>query len=295
MHNGGVPAWLNRAEYPFENRWLEIAPGQRIHYVDEGAGDTLLFVHGTPTWSFEWRHVIRALAPNYRCVAPDLLGMGLSDRPKSFSYNPVAHAAALARFVDLLKLDNFTLVLHDFGGPIGLPLVLDNPKRVRRLVLINTWAWKFDDPEMLKRAKFAGGKLARFMYRQFNASLRLIMPSAYGDRSKLTPEIHRQYLLVFPDPDSRENVLWAFARALLGSGEFYDSLWRRIDTLQNMPVFIVWRMKDMAFRPTALQKWREALPSAEVVEVDAGHWPHEEDPESVIRAIQSFAGKSRRS
>ena len=90
-----VPAWLDRAGYPFTSRFLDL-PAGRIHYVDEGTGPPVLFVHGTPTWSYEWRHLISALAPRWRCVAPDLLGFGLSERPRRFPYTPEAHAARIA-------------------------------------------------------------------------------------------------------------------------------------------------------------------------------------------------------
>src|SRR4029079_8615621 len=117
--------------------------------------------------------------------------------------------------------------------------------------------WSFaDDPEMMKRARMASGALGRFLYRRLNASLRLIAPSAYGDRRKLTRAIHRQYLAAFPDADGRERVLWALARALLGSSAFYDSLWQRRDRMATIPALVVWGMKDSAFRPAQLARWR---------------------------------------
>src|SRR5690349_10562936 len=136
------PVWLDRQAYPFTPRRLKLAAGT-VSYLDEGRGDPLLFVHGTPTWSFEYRHLIRALAPRHRCIAPDHLGFGLSERPADLPYTPEAHARVLAEFVDKLGLGRFTLVVHDFGGPIGLPLALDHPERVRGLVLLNTWMWSF--------------------------------------------------------------------------------------------------------------------------------------------------------
>jgi pimeloyl-ACP methyl ester carboxylesterase len=110
-----VPAWVDRAGYPFASRFVELDAG-RLHYVDEGAGEAVLFVHGTPTWSYEWRHVIPGAARRWRCIAPDLLGFGLSDRPAGFAYTPEAHAAVLATFVERLGLDRLTLVVHDYGG-----------------------------------------------------------------------------------------------------------------------------------------------------------------------------------
>jgi haloalkane dehalogenase len=289
-----APDWLDRRAYPFTLRTMPLRAG-RMHYVDEGQGDPILFVHGTPTWSFEYRHLIRGLCGAHRCVAPDQLGFGLSERPSNFAYTPEAHAGALAEFVDRLQLDRITLVVHDFGGPIGLPLAFAEPSRVRRLVLLNTWMWPFDDdPAMVRRGDLAAGPLGRWLYRHFNASLRLIMPSAYGDRSKLTPEIHRQYLEVFRDKDARVQVLHPLARALNGSRDYYAGLWASVDRLRRLPTLIVWGLEDSAFKPHVLEKWRAALPGADVVTLEAaGHWPHEEDPEAVVRAMERFLADGR--
>ena len=261
-----------------------------MHYVDEGSGPPILFVHGTPTNSYEYRHLIAALSKRHRSIAPDHLGFGESSRPQRFAYTPEAHACVLNEFVERLGLNDFTLVVHDFGGPIGLPLALTANPRVKRLVLMNTWAWPLDDdPKMARGAKFIGGALGRFLYRYANASLRLIMPSAYGDKKKLTKEIHRRYLAVFRDRDARVLVLHALAKSLLGSRAHYQSLLDRIDRLRAMPVLIVWGMKDTAFQPYQLERWRSLVPEAQVETIEAaGHWPHEEEPARVIEAIERF-------
>jgi haloalkane dehalogenase len=286
-----VPAWVDGQAYPFASRWLELASG-RLHYIDEGKGPAILFVHGTPTWSFEWRHLVAGLRATHRCVALDHLGFGLSERPGGAAYTPEAHAERLHEFADKLGLERFTLVVHDFGGPIGLPLALDGAGRVERLVVLNSWMWSFaDDAEMTKRAKMVAGGFGKFLYRRLNASLRLITPSAYGDRRKLTKAIHAQYLKVFPDADSRERVLYALALALTRSAAHYDGLWQRRAALSAIPSLVVWGMKDSAFRPHQLAKWREGLPHAQVVELaGAGHWPHEEEPEAVLREVRAFLG-----
>ena len=256
------PPWLDRKAYPFDSHELDLAGGARMHYVDQGNGPPILFVHGTPSWSFEWRHLIRGLAHDYRCVAPDLVGFGLSSRPRDFPYTPAAHAAALAAFVEQLGLEDLTLVVHDFGGPIGLPLALAERSRVRRVVMLNTWMWSFAGDREMERA----------------------------DRKKLTPTIHAQYLAPFPDRWSRGAVLWPLAHALLGSSRWYDDFWRRRDRLTRLPVLIVWGTKDSAFRPHLLERWREALPGATVVELPVGHWPQEEAPDTVLEAVRSFLG-----
>jgi haloalkane dehalogenase len=264
-----------------------------MHYEDQGSGPPILFVHGTPTNSYEYRHLITALSKHHRCIAPDHLGFGESSRPSSFAYTPEAHAAVLKEFVERVGLDDFTLVVHDFGGPIGLPLITDHPPhspRVNRLILMNTWAWPLDDDSKMARgARFIGGAIGRFLYRYANASLRLIMPSAYGDRKKLTPAIHRRYLDVFRDRDARVLVLHALAKSLLGSRAHYRSLLDRLDRLRAVPVLIVWGMKDRALQPDQLERWRGLLPGAHVETIaGAGHWPHEEEPARVIEAIERF-------
>ena len=148
-----TPRWLDREAFPFRSRWMEI-PAGRMHYIDEGRGPPILFVHGTPTWSFEWRHLVRALREGYRCVAVDHLGFGLSDRPRSAAYTLEGHAERLRAFVERLGLAQLTLVAHDFGGPIALPLAEEVPSRIARLVVINSWMWSLtDDPEMRRRGR----------------------------------------------------------------------------------------------------------------------------------------------
>lgn len=284
-----TPAWVDREAFPFQGRFLEVAPRQRVHYVDEGQGDVILFVHGTPTWSFEWRHCIRELSRTHRCIAMDNLGFGLSDRPRDFDYTPEAHAAVLRAFVARMGLDDITLVVHDFGGPIGLPLAVEEPSVVRRLVVLNTWMWSFeDDPAMVRKARMASGRVGRLLYRYANFSLRVITPYAYADRAKLTPRIHQQYLAPFRDPESRERVLWPLARAMLGSSRHYDSLWRKRERLLGVPALVIWGMKDPAFQPSQLARWRATLPQATVRELPVGHWPQEESPTDVVGAIQAF-------
>jgi haloalkane dehalogenase len=259
------PSWLDRQAYPFAPRALQTRAG-RLHYL------------------------VAALAGGHRCVAVDLPGFGLSDRPVDFAYTVEAHAAALADFVDRLGLRDFTLVAHDFGGPIALPLALDRPGLVRRLALLNTWMWPFDDdPRMRRAAHLTEGALGRFLYRRLNFPLRVLTPYAYGDRKKLTRQIHRQYLGPFPDARSRELVLWPMARAILGGGAFYADLWNRRERLRDILALLVWGTADRAFPPSMIDRWREALPHARVITLDGvGHWPHEEAPDAVAGALRAF-------
>jgi haloalkane dehalogenase len=283
-----VPAWLDRAAWPYAGRWLALDEG-RLHYIDEGAGAPVVFVHGTPTWCFEWRHIVAGLHDRVRVLAPDHLGFGLSDRPARAGYRPEDHARRFGAWLTaVLPEDRIHLVVHDFGGPIALDWALEHADRLRSLTVINSWMWSFaDDPLMRRRARLAGGTIGRLLYRRFNASLRLIMPSAYGDRRALTPAIHEQYLSVFPDHDSRERVLFALAQSLLRSSAYFDSLWARRSRLAEVPMHLVWGLKDSAFQSYILDRWRQAFPHATITTLPgAGHWPHEEDPAVVLEAIQ---------
>lgn len=280
-------SWVDRRRYPFASRYQPLKAGE-MHYVDEGQGDVVLLVHGTPTWSFEYRHVIAGLSSRHRCIAPDHLGFGLSERPSAFAYTPEAHAAALAEFVERLGLKRFTLVVHDFGGPIGLPLALRPASPVARLVVLNSFAWPLNDDKLAGGARIAGGPIGRFLYKYANASQKLIMPSAYGDKKKLTPAIHQQYLEVFRDREARVQVLHALARALLQSRAHYQSLLDALPSLR-VPALLLWGMKDSAFQPYQLERWHALLPHAGVVRLDAsGHWPHEEEPARVVEELQRF-------
>lgn len=260
-----------------------------MHYVDEGSGDPVLLVHGTPTWSFEYRHVIAALSRRHRCIAPDHLGFGLSERPARFAYTPEAHAIALREFVSAMGLDRYTLVVHDFGGPIGLPLALGPASRVQKLVILNSFAWPLnDDPKLAGSARLAGGPIGRLLYKYANASQTLIMPSAYGDKAKLTKAIHQQYLEVFRDREARVQVLHALAKSMLASRDHYQGLLDALPSLR-IPTLLLWGMKDSAFQPYQLARWQALLPHATTVALaNSGHWPHEEEPERVSEEIERF-------
>lgn len=281
--------WVDRQAYPFVDRWFD-GPDGLQHYVDEGSGEPLLLVHGTPTWSFEWRHLIRAFAHDYRVIAPDHLGFGLSEQPRHADYTPAGHARRFAAFARALDLQHVTLVVHDYGGPFALPWALDHPLSVHRLIVLNSWMWPFDDdPMMSRRARIAASGLGRWMYRWGNASLRWIAPGAYGDRSRLTPEIHEQYLIPFRERWTRSDILWVLARALLQSSDHFRSIWQGRASLARLPSLIVWGLDDGAFPPYLLNRWREALPRAQITALTGtGHWPHEEAPDAVIDAMKAF-------
>lgn len=287
MH-GTAPAWLDRSLYPFSSHWFESADG-RMHYIDEGVGTPIVFVHGTPTWSFLYRHLVARLAARHRVVAVDHLGFGLSDKPATAPYEPRDHARRLLALLDSLNLSDVTLVVHDFGGPIGLAAALARPDRVARLVLFNTWMWSVDDdPAIARGAKVAGSWLGRLLYRYLNFEVKVLMPKVMGDRSLLTPRILRHYTGPLGAPDERMGA-WAFARALLGSGPWYEEQWARRDRLRGKPMLLLWGMKDPFFGPSYLDRWRKEFPEARVHSIaTSGHFVPEEAAAEVAPILERF-------
>ena len=122
-------SWIDPLQYPFQPHYIAVGAGQ-MHYVDEGRGKPIVMVHGTPTWSFMYRHLIKGLSDDFRVIAPDHIGFGLSDKPENWSYKPIDHAKNLAYLIESLGLEDITLVVHDFGGPIGLAYAVENPQNV---------------------------------------------------------------------------------------------------------------------------------------------------------------------
>ncbi len=287
--------WVDREQFPFESRFLQTRRG-RIHYVDEGPRDAevVVVVHGTPSWSFEYRHLIPVLARTRRVIALDHLGFGLSERPSDFAYTPEAHTDVLREVIERFGLKRFALVVHDYGGPIALPLAVAAPERISSLVVLNTWFWSLEtDREFLRKARFAASAVGRFLYRWLNASLRLLMPSAYANRRRLTPRIHQQYLEPFKRRADRVRVLWQLARSLVTSSPSFGQIWEESSRLATIPCLVVWGLGDRALPPYMLERVREALPQARVeVLPDAGHWPQEEAPDEVARLLDGFLPRS---
>ena len=283
-----TPEWLDRSLYPFAAHYFDSADG-RMHYIDEGSGAPVVFVHGTPTWSFLYRHLIARLAPRHRVIAVDHLGFGLSDKPANGPYEPEDHARRLTALLDSLGISGATFVVHDFGGPIGLRAALAQPDRVERLVLFNTWMWSIaDDPAIARGARVAGSWAGRLLYRHLNVPVKALMPKVVGDRRVLTPEIVRHYAAPLASPDERMGA-WGCARALLHAGPWYDWLWSQRGRLREKPMLLLWGMKDPTFGVRYLERWRSEFPEAEVHTFTAsGHFVPEEAAPEVGPIVEQF-------
>jgi haloalkane dehalogenase len=283
-----TPVWLDRNEFPWPSKFHEL-PAGRMHYVDEGEGSPVLCVHGNPAWSFLYRHVIRDLSPERRVVAMDHLGFGLSDKPYKWDFKPWDHAANLESLVEALDLRDITLVVQDWGGPIGLSLALSQPERVRAILIMNTWMWPVNrERHFILFSGFAGGPIGRTLIRKRNFFAKSIMKSAYGDKSKLTPEIHRHYLDALPTSEDRKGC-WVFPKEIIASSDWLGELWSKRKRLSGKPMHILWGMKDIAFREKELDTWSEAFPEARVTRLaNVGHYVQEEAPLELVKALEQL-------
>jgi haloalkane dehalogenase len=282
------PDWINPAEYPFQPHFLSLDAG-RMHYVDEGQGETIVMVHGTPTWSFLYRNLIKTLSSNYRVIAPDHIGFGLSEKPEHWSYLPQEHARNLNSLIEQLDLKDITLVVHDFGGPIGLSYAIEHPENVKQIVILNTFLWSLKgDRQFELPGKIFNNPIGRFAYKRLNFSPKVMIRSAWGDKKKLTKEIHRHYIQALPTPSDRQGT-WVFLQQLIGSSDWYRSLWERRDNIRSKPALILWGMKDIAFKQKELERWKSLFPEAQVVCFpEAGHFLQEEEGESIASVMENF-------
>ncbi len=280
-----MPNWLDRNEYPFESNYFNLPMG-KMHYVDEGKGEPIVMVHGNPAWSFEFRNVIKEMSKTNRCIAADHIGFGLSDKPADWNYFPAQHATNFERLMDSLDLRDITMVVNDWGGPIGLSYALKNPDKIKKIVILNTWLWSVeDDPHFKKFSGFMGGFLGRFLIRQFNFFGKQVVKNAVGDKKKLTKHIHKHYYLHLEKPGDRKGS-YVFPKQIIGSSLWLDSLWRQREKINNIPTTFIWGMKDIAFREQDLNYWLKHWKYSKTIKLtEVGHFPQEEAPEAVIKEL----------
>jgi len=260
--------------FPFPASYVRVEAG-RMAYTDLGNGPPIVCLHGNPTWAVMYRHLLRDLAPSYRCIAPDYLGFGRSDKPTGASYRAPHQAARIEALLNHLNLDDVTLIVHDWGGPIGLSYALRYPERVSRLVLMNTWLWPHDtDPWMGAFSRLAGGRVARPLVRQFNAFARLAL--RLGTHRPVPEAVRAAYLRPLDSPERRLPT-WLLARSLLTETKWLRSLWSRRRRLRSMDAVVVWGRRDPALGAARyLNRWRRLLPDARIHETQASHFVPED-------------------
>jgi pimeloyl-ACP methyl ester carboxylesterase len=286
-HEQSYIDWLDLNEYPFEQRYFDSRHG-KIHYIDEGKGESIVFVHGTPTWSFLYRNYVKSLSSKYRCLAIDHLGFGLSDKPKDFIGTPEAHAKNFSRWVDALKLEKFTLVVHDFGGPIALSYAIKNPEKISKIIMFNTWLWETqNNKDAIKIDKILHSTIGNYLYLNTNFSPKYLLKKAFVDKKKLTPHIHQHYMKPFKNKHDRYGLL-KLGRSLIGSSDWYEEQWKQISNIKNIPFLILWGVQDQFIKKEELIKWKNSLKNAKLIEFNCGHFVQEEEFEVSLMLLRKF-------
>jgi haloalkane dehalogenase len=283
----GRPGWLPEELYPFESHYADIS-GAPVHYLDEGAGPPLLLLHGNPTWSFLYRDLIRGLSDRYRCIAPDHPGFGLSRPAPRYGFTPAEHAAVLEQLVEQLELSDVTMMVQDWGGPIGFAVATRHPDRFSAFVIGNTWAWPKADAGTQLFSRLLGGPIGGYLIQRRNVFIEKIIPGNVK-RRKLAPEVMNAYRGPFPTPDSRRPIQ-VFPREILRSRPFLAEIERGLAKLRDRPALLVWPTKDIAFREPERRRWEQLFPNHRTVILDgAGHYIQEDAPEEIVSAIRAWA------
>jgi haloalkane dehalogenase len=283
-----TPTWVDTEAYPFAPNQLTTADGN-IHYIDVGSGEPVVFVHGSPDWSFSFRRIIQEVSKHYRCIAIDHLGFGLSDKPIDGDYRAEAHAHRLEQLFKSLKLSNIRLVLHDWGGPIGMSYAVQHPENIKSLVIINSWAWPVNKDWYYQAfSGLMGGVLGRFLIRQRNIFIHAVVPRLYAEQAKLTPAMHMHLLMPFSTKEARRGME-TFPGAIIKETPWLTGIWNKRSMLANKPLLILWGLKDIAVRKKELEQWQKAFPQAQVhTFADVGHFPHEEYPDKTGQLLLTF-------
>ncbi|MEO5761392.1 MAG: alpha/beta fold hydrolase, partial [Vicinamibacteria bacterium] len=273
-----------RSLFPFESKIFEV-PSGRLHYVDEGpqGSDPILCLHGNPTWAFHYRRLIADARPFQRVMALDNMGMGLSDRPETFEYTLANHVANTVAFVDGLDLRKITLVVHDWGGAIGMGLALARPERIARITVMNTAA--FFIPYLPKRIAICrAGALGEFITRGLNGFARAA--TTMTTTRPLHPDIKAGYLAPYASWRRRIGI-WNFVRDIPmdRSHRSWATLARIEEDLKSLhkPMQILWGEQDWCFTPQFREEWQKRFPKAYVHKFkDAGHYLIEDEPDGVV-------------
>jgi haloalkane dehalogenase len=281
------PEWLPERIFPFRSRHVAV-DGANVHYVDEGDGPVLLLMHGNPTYSFLYRELITGLRNRFRCIAIDYPGFGLSTAPPGYGFTPAEHADVVEKLVQQLNLTGITMMVQDWGGPIGFAVATRNPDRFSAFVIGNTWAWPKSDPGTQVFSRTLGGPIGRYLIGRRNFFVERIIPSGVR-RKKLPPAVMDAYRGPFPTGESRR-PMYVFPREILASRPFLAEIEAGLPKLADRRALLVWPTKDVAFRTPERRRWEAVFPDHRTVLLEgAGHYIQEDAPDEIIAAIRDWA------
>ncbi len=277
---------------PFQSRFVTVA-GHKMHYVDEGTGPVVLCLHGNPTWCYFYRNLIRELRGSFRLIAPDFLGCGLSDRTPGKKWKAIDRINQLEEFVTTLGIDRFSIVMHDWGGPLGTGFMLRRLEKIDRVVYLNTTLTETEAlPGFIKIA--ATPVIGKLFTRHTDTFVRLT--TSMGAYTKLTPEVKEGYRAPYTTRQRRD-AIWDFVEDIPFDAS-HPSYQQMVDIAAGLPkiaekpVKIVWGLQDPCFHREMLSKVAAHFPRAELLEIpEASHLVLDDAPKIAIPAIQEFLSR----
>lgn len=288
MNESARPDWFDERLFPYASHWLDVA-GTRVHYVDEGEGPTLLLLHGNPTWSFLYRDLVAGLQDRFRCVALDYPGFGLSEAPDGYGFTIREHVEVVESFVEALDLTDVTLMVQDWGGPIGFAVATRHPERFSRFVVGNTWAWPVlsDLPKRWFSRLLGGPLTGSLLSQRLNLFVNLFLRGGHR-RRYLTDAEMAMYRGPFPTVASRRPVR-VMPEQIVGATDLLREIDDHLHVIADRPALIVWGTADPAFRDGDRARWEALFEDHRTVVLDgAGHYVQDDAPEEIIEAIRSW-------
>ena len=289
---------MNLPGYPFTPKQFQLRPGLSMSYLDEGPrdGEVVVMLHGNPSWSYYWRTLVSGLSDKYRCIVPDHIGMGFSDKPDDADYDytlqsRVDDVEALLKHLGITG--PVTLAVHDWGGMIGFGWALSHAAQVKRLVVTNTAAFPLPQakPMPWQIALGRDWKFGALIIRAFNA---FSSGASYlGVERRMPADVRRAYVSPYNNWKNRISTVRFMQDIPLGT---QDKAWplleeagRRLPEFADRPAFLGWGLKDFVFDKHFLAGFRAALPNAEVHAYDdAGHYVLEDKHETLVPLIRDF-------
>jgi haloalkane dehalogenase len=282
------PAWVNDELFPFASHFADVG-GAQTHYIDEGQGPVFLCLHGNPTWSFLYRHIVRGLRDQFRCIAVDYPGFGLSTAPVGYRYTIAEHARVVEAFIEHLDLRDITLMVQDWGGPIGFWVATRHPERFRAFVIGNTWAWPISGDrtvEWFSRTLGSTGP-GGLLVKQADVFTNVFMRGGIR-RRRLTLDERFMYKRPHPTPESRLPV-HVMPREILAARDLLTEVEDGLGRVADKPALIVWGDKDQAFRERQRLRWERTFPDhrTEILH-GASHYIQEDAPDEIVTAIKEW-------
>ena len=272
--------------YPFQSRWITLKNGTTIHYVDEGEGPVLFLPHGNPTWSFLYRDIINGLKDQFRCISPDYPGFGLSTASAGYGFTAAEHADIIAEFVEALDIQDITIMMQDWAGPIGFSIALRHPERVRGFVIGNTWAWPLERTGQKMFSRIMGGPVGRTLAWCCNGIVRFFMSK--GVATGLDRRALNMYLAPFRKRSDRAPT-HIFPHQLRAARLFLADIYKRLPTISDKPALILWGRKDFAFQEPERLRFESLFENHKTILLpNAGHFIQEDAPDEIVQAILNW-------